>query len=184
MSQQPVSKPGPWLMLLVAGVVWLLDQASKLYVVRNLALGEIWAPIPSLERFFTFTRTTNTGAAFGLFPNVGGLFVFIAIGVIIGIIAFYPRLPTEHRIVQVALGLQLGGALGNLTDRLTRGSVVDFLDFKFWPIFNVADCAIVVGVLILAFYLLREDFQPKPAPAAELTAEPPSLPRADAERVE
>lgn len=178
MSQQPVSKPGPWLMLSVAAVVWLLDQASKLWVVRNLELGEMWAPIPSLERFFTFTRTTNTGAAFGLFPNVGGLFVIIAVTVIIGIIAFYPRLPTEHRIVQVALGLQLGGALGNLTDRLTRGSVVDFLDFKFWPIFNVADSAIVVGVLILAFYLMREDHEPKPAPASAPAAEPP------AERVE
>lgn len=171
-------------MLMVAALVWLADQASKLYVVRNLALGEVWAPIPSLERFFTFTRTTNTGAAFGLFPNVGGLFVLIAIGVIIGIVMFYPRLPTEHRIVQVALGLQLGGALGNLTDRLTRGSVVDFLDFKFWPIFNVADSAIVVGVLILAFYLLREDFQPKPVPTAEPPTEPPSLPRVDAERTE
>ena len=92
-------------MLMVAALVWLADQASKLYVVRNLALGEVWAPIPSLERFFTFTRTTNTGAAFGLFPNVGGLFVLIAIGVIIGIIMFYPRLPTEHWFVLPVAGM-------------------------------------------------------------------------------
>lgn len=144
-------------MLLVAGVVWLLDQATKLLIVRNLELGEMVAPVPALAGIFTFTRTANTGAAFGLFPNVGGVFVVIAIAVILGIVFFYPQLPTQHRIVQIALGLQLGGAVGNLTDRLTRGSVVDFLDFKFWPIFNIADSAIVVGVLILAYYLLRED---------------------------
>lgn len=164
-------------MLSVAALVWLLDQATKLYVVRNLAIGEMWAPIPSLARFFTFTRTTNTGAAFGLFPNVGGLFVLIAIGVIIGIIMFYPRLPTEHRIVQVALGLQLGGALGNLTDRLTRGSVVDFFDFKIWPVFNVADSAIVVGVLILAYYLLQDDrpaARSVPVPEGEGAGENPT----------
>ena len=155
--------PSRVLLLVVAVVAWLIDQATKALVVRNLALGEVFAPIPALARFFTFTHTTNTGAAFGLFPDAGWIFVIVAIVVISTILFYYRHLPTEHLLVRVSLGLQLGGALGNLTDRLTRGSVVDFLDFKIWPVFNVADSCIVVGVAILAFYLMREE-QPHPAP--------------------
>ncbi len=157
------STPSRALLVVVAVVAWALDQVTKALVVQNLPLGQTWAPVPSLARFFTFTHTTNTGAAFGLFPDAGWIFVVIAIVVISAILFYYRHLPTEHRLVRVSLGLQLGGALGNLTDRLLRGSVVDFLDFKVWPVFNVADSCIVVGVAILAFYLMREE-QPRPAP--------------------
>lgn len=149
--------PSRVLLVIVAVIAWVVDQVTKTLVVQNLALGETFAPIPALARFFTFTHTTNTGAAFGLFPDAGWIFVIVAIIVISAILFYYRHLPTEHLLVRVSLGLQLGGALGNLTDRLVRGSVVDFLDFKIWPVFNVADSCIVVGVAILAFYLMREE---------------------------
>lgn len=149
--------PSRALLLVVAVVAWAVDQATKALVVQNLPLGEVWTPWPALARFFTFTHTTNTGAAFGLFPDAGWIFVVVAVVVSSAILFYYRHLPTEHCLVRVSLGLQLGGALGNLTDRLLRGSVVDFLDFKVWPVFNVADSCIVVGVAILAYYLMREE---------------------------
>ncbi len=171
---------GRALTFLVALVVWLVDQATKALITRNMSLGEMVAPFPALANLFTFTYTTNTGAAFGLFPDSGFIFVIIALVVISAIVLVYDRLPTEHVLVRVALGLQLGGALGNLTDRLTRGSVVDFFDFKIWPVFNVADSAIVVGVLILAYYLLQDDrpaARAVPVPEGEGAGENPT--RAD-----
>ncbi len=148
---------GRGLLLATAALVLIVDQYTKALVVRNLAVNEAWAPIPALARFFTISHVTNTGAAFGLFPDRGMLFVLIAVVVIIAIAGYYRFLPTALILVRVSLGLQLGGALGNLFDRLHYGYVVDFIDFKFWPVFNVADASIVVGVLILAFYLLREE---------------------------
>lgn len=157
MTPTPTRRPGRGLTFVVAALVWLLDQATKTLVVRNLALGESWAPFPALASIFTFTHTTNTGAAFGLLPDASWLFVIIAVVVISAIVFYYDHLPTDHVMVRVALGLMLGGALGNLTDRLTRGSVVDFLDFKVWPVFNVADSSIFIGVAILAFFLMQDD---------------------------
>ncbi len=78
--------------------------------------------------------------------------MIVAIIVIIGIFIFHHQLPVESVWVRVSLGLQLGGAMGNLTDRVTRGYVVDFVDVGFWPIFNVADISIVIGVALLAYY--------------------------------
>jgi signal peptidase II len=78
----------------------------------------------------------------------------VAVLVVLGIIAFYRFLPPGQAWLRVSLGLQLGGALGNLSDRVRLGSVVDFVDFKIWPVFNLADLAIVVGVSLLAFHLL------------------------------
>jgi signal peptidase II len=84
------------------------------------------------------------------------LFVVIAVIVVAAIIFYYRHLPTGQWWIKVSLGLQLGGALGNLLDRLRQGYVIDFIDFKIWPVFNLADSSIVVGVAILAYYLLRE----------------------------
>ncbi len=83
--------------------------------------------------------------------------MIIAIIVIIGIIVFHNHLPTENFWVRISLGLQLGGAMGNLADRILRGYVVDFVDIGFWPIFNIADASIVLGVAILAYHLWDEE---------------------------
>lgn len=143
-----------WAFLGVAAMVLLVDQASKYIVLSNLSLGEMWNPIPFLRPFFTITHVTNTGAAFGLFRDQGTLFSIVAFVVVAGILVFYRYLPADQFWLRVSLGLQLGGAVGNLLDRVRLGRVVDFVDFKIWPVFNVADTAIVVGVGILAFYLL------------------------------
>jgi signal peptidase II len=139
-----------WLFLVgVALAVILLDQVTKALVVANLALYEQWAPVEALRPYFTLTYIQNTGAAFGLLPNGGWFFVAVAVLVSGLIVYFYRTMPDQTWLIRAALGLQLGGGLGNLVDRIQRGYVVDFLDFKFWPVFNVADSALVVGVIAL-----------------------------------
>lgn len=143
----------------VAVLTLVVDRISKWVVMDSLKLGESWNPVAALERWVSLTYVTNTGASFGLFPDHGVVFIIIAVVVIVGIIvyyrAYYRHLPGEQWLIQISLGLQLGGALGNLVDRLLYGHVIDFIDFKVWPVFNVADSSIFVGVVILAFYLLR-----------------------------
>jgi signal peptidase II len=92
-----------------------------------------------------------------MFQQLGGVFMIVAIVVVASIIIFHRHLPTGNFWVRVSLGLQLGGALGNLVDRMIRGSVVDFVDIGFWPIFNVADLSIVLGVTLLAYQLWNEE---------------------------
>jgi len=102
-------------------------------------------------------HTTNSGAAFGIFPNQGSLFILIAVVVVLAIVLYQRRLPAGGWLIRLTLGLQLGGAVGNLLDRLHYGYVIDFIDIGFWPIFNLADASIVMGVVILAYRLWRED---------------------------
>jgi signal peptidase II len=141
----------------LAMLVFGLDQLTKYWVVQYIPLYESWTFFPALAKLFKFTYITNTGAAFGMFPQLGNMFMIVAIGVIVAIVMFYRHLPTANFWVRLSLGLQLGGALGNLVDRITRGFVVDFIDIGFWPIFNLADLAIVLGVTILAYYLWNEE---------------------------
>ncbi len=139
-----------WFSLIaVALAVIVADQVTKALVVANLVLYESWAPVDSLRHLFTVTRVHNTGAAFGLFPDGGAFFALVAVIVVGIVIYFYRTMPDEMPLIGIALGLQLGGAMGNLIDRLRQGYVVDFLDFKFWPVFNIADSGIVVGTLSL-----------------------------------
>jgi len=149
----------------IAAAVLITDQVSKALVSAYLPLNEGWNPIAELRPFVSLTYIHNSGAAFGLLPNGNFLFTIIAM-VVSGIIIFSSNrlLPEDGVLVRVSLGLQLGGALGNLIDRLRFGYVIDFIDFKFWPIFNVADSCISIGVAILAFYLLfvRPDERPTP----------------------
>jgi len=139
----------------VAVLILVIDQISKQAVMTSLRPGESWNPVAALERWVSLTYVTNTGVAFGLFPEYGTIFMVIAVVVVVAIIFYYRHLPGEQWLVQVSLGLQLAGALGNLLDRLRHGHVIDFIDFKVWPVFNVADSSVFVGVVILAFLLLR-----------------------------
>ncbi len=148
------------LTLFVAAIVLLLDRLSKMWVMKNIPLyGEI-APIPSLYPYFSFFHSANTGVAFGLFQ--GGTFIFTIIaGVAVIAIAVYSfHTGMQSWLMSLSLGLMLGGAAGNLWDRLAYGAVVDFIkvqasDSLVWPMFNIADSAIVVGtgLLILYFFL-------------------------------
>jgi signal peptidase II len=154
------TKLGGWTIPAVAAIVLVLDQMSKAWVLRTLPENAVWVPIPALSRFLTITHVTNTGAAFGLFKDRGVLFILIAIAVSAGIVIYSRYLPQGRFWVRFSLGLQLGGAIGNLIDRVRFGHVTDFItvgidDLK-WPTFNVADSAIVVGVIILAFIVFTE----------------------------
>lgn len=141
----------------VAAVIFGLDQLTKALIVQNIPLYGSWSLFPALAPLFRFTFITNTGAAFGMFPQLGGVFMIIALVVVAGIVFFYHHLPTENLWIRLCLGLQLGGALGNLVDRIARGYVVDFVDIGFWPIFNLADVSILLGVTILAYFLWDEE---------------------------
>ncbi|RME75677.1 MAG: signal peptidase II [Chloroflexi bacterium] len=145
------------IILAVALAVLWFDQLTKGLVLRHIPLGQSWEPVPAVSRLFRFTFVTNTGAAFGMFPQLGGFFLLVALSVVVGILFFFHLLPVENPWIRLSLGLQLGGAAGNLLDRLVHGFVVDFVDIGFWPIFNVADLSVVIGVSILAYYLWNEE---------------------------
>ncbi|MCX7854990.1 MAG: signal peptidase II [Anaerolineae bacterium] len=154
----------------IVGAVLALDQLTKSWVVAHMSLGESREVASWLAPLFSLTYVTNTGIVFGLFQGMGDVLlivVFIAIG---AIFLYYRHLPSGPIPLHIALGLQLGGALGNLVDRLTRGAVVDFIDLNFWPlhhwpIFNLADASIVTGVILLLLVMLTErDRQPTSAP--------------------
>jgi signal peptidase II len=155
-----------WLMILpLAGMVLGLDQWSKAWVVRNIPLNEVWVPFPAISKFFWFKHVTNTGAAFGIFPNSRPFLLAVSVVVIVAIIAYSRYFSAERWLASLSMGLQLGGALGNFLDRLRFGSVVDFLDVPYWPTFNVADSSLIVGTLLLALLVLSEKEE---IPAQEL----------------
>ena len=163
-SQPAVQRPSPahrlpFLLLAgVAAVVVGLDQLTKYWVMASLPEGNWWSPLPGgAWHFFRITHTTNSGAAFGIFPKQGGVFVLVAAVVVVAIVLYYRYLPQGDWLIRLSLGLQLGGAIGNLIDRLRFGYVVDFIDVGFWPIFNIADASITIGVILIAYGLWRGD---------------------------
>jgi signal peptidase II len=152
--------------LLIASVVVVLDQWSKLQIERNIPLWGSYAPFPALEPWFKLVHYTNTGAAFGLLRGQAPLFIGIAMVVIVVVLIYARQLPADSWAVRICLGLMLGGAIGNLLDRLHQaGQVTDFLSFTLpvggrvyeWPAWNVADGSIVVGTILLGFVLLRSE---------------------------
>ncbi len=165
-----------WIMGVAAALAFTADQLSKAWVREHLALYESWAPIPALARYFTFTHVTNTGIAFGLFREWGSLLVAVAVVVIAFLLLYTQQLATARWPVQIAMGLQLGGAFGNLVDRIRFGFVTDFLDFKFWPVFNLADSAIVVGMVLLLVGMGWEERNPSRSPLSSESQDPPPEP--------
>jgi signal peptidase II len=147
--------------LIVAGIVVLLDQVTKSIIAKNIAICErldVWGNV------LRITHIRNTGAVFGIMKGAGTYFTvfsIVAAGVLI-VALFIAR--RSSRLVRVSLGLVLGGAVGNLIDRLRFGAVVDFMDVGInegmrWPCFNAADLAITVGVILLVGNSLRSHQQ-------------------------
>ncbi len=134
-----------------------------------MSLGESREVASWLAPFFSLTYVTNTGIVFGLFQGMGDVLLIVAFIAIGAIFLYYRHLPSGPILLHIALGLQVGGALGNVVDRLARGAVVDFIDLNFWPlhhwpIFNLADASIVTGVVLLLLVMLTErEHQPAPA---------------------
>lgn len=140
--------------LVIAGIVLALDQYTKYLVESRLPMYEVYAPFPSIEGLFRFFHTTNTGAAFGILQDANAMLAVVASVVTVVVIYFNHILPADNRLLRVALGLQLGGIVGNLVDRIQLGHVTDFLDFGPWPVFNLADTALVSGVILLGYLML------------------------------
>lgn len=157
-----ITTPGGGVMklLVIAGVVLILDQTTKLIITRSLGLYEELAVIPG---FFNIVHTLNPGGAFGFLAgfdsNLRHIFFIVVSILALGLVFyFYRTTPGTHRFLSVGFALIFGGAVGNLVDRFRFGKVVDFLDFYVanwhWPAFNVADSAITAGIGIFVFHLL------------------------------
>jgi signal peptidase II len=149
----------------IAAGVLAADQLTK-WLAQTYLTRVPDQSIPIIDDFVRLTYVANRGAAFGILQNQTIFFVVIGIGVIAVIVASYRYFPVNGIMLNLALGLQLGGAVGNLVDRVSHGFVVDFIDVALrragsgampleWPVFNLADSAIVIGVGILAFHLMR-----------------------------
>ena len=137
------------LLIIIAGVIIILDQYTKTLVRTNLALGEVWSPWESLLPYARIVNWHNTGAAFGIFQGGGTILAVLAVLVVMVILYYYPRVPNAEWVLRIALILQLGGAIGNLIDRINYGHVTDFISVGTFPVFNVADSSISVGVAVL-----------------------------------
>lgn len=133
----------------LAGAVVALDQWTKYLVRTRLAFAESWSPWDWLAPFARIVHWNNTGAAFGMFQSGGLIFTVVAFIVSIAILYYYPRVPASQVPLRLALSLQLGGAVGNLIDRLSQGTVTDFISIGTFPVFNVADASISAGVAVL-----------------------------------
>lgn len=143
--------------LLLVLVIVMMDQWSKFYIQTHMMLG---MSIPVVQDVFHLTYILNPGAAFGLLEHQTMFFVVIAVCMVLAAIYYYPKIPKEYRLLRFGAGLVVGGALGNVIDRIRTGYVVDFFDFRIWPIFNIADIGIVCGVGCIIFtitYLYKED---------------------------
>ncbi len=132
-------------------IVVLLDQATKYWIQSRMAYGE---SNPVISGVFHITYILNPGAAFGILENKTWFFVMVALLLLAGVAYIYPRLPSNQPLLKWGAGLLVGGAVGNLIDRVRIGYVIDFFDFRIWPIFNVADICIVCGVGCLVYVLL------------------------------
>jgi signal peptidase II len=148
-----------WITLLVAGVVIALDQWTKMLVRANLPKFDF---VPVLGDFFGWQHVDNYGASFGLFQDARLVLTVVAIVVTLAILVYVRYVPQEQVVMRVLLGLMVGGAVGNLIDRVMRGYVTDFIVMRIpgvyaWPNFNIADMAIVVGTILLAVYIIWED---------------------------
>jgi len=133
----------------IGGTIIILDQFTKTLVRMNLALGEMWSPWEWLEPFARIVNWKNTGAAFGMLPSLGDFITILAFIVAIAIVYYFPRVPREDWTMRLAMGLEFGGAVGNLFDRLTIGWVTDFVSIWRFPVFNIADLSITLGVIVL-----------------------------------
>ena len=129
-------------------LVFIIDQLVKHLVVSTMHLGQ---SLPVIKGIFHITYVLNPGAAFGMLEHQSWIFILVALAAVLLGAAFYKKLQQESFLMRSGAGLLLGGAVGNLADRIQSGLVVDFLDFRIWPVFNIADIAICAGAGILIF---------------------------------
>lgn len=164
------------LLVLIVTIILVLDQITKGIVRANIPYGGVWMPLEWLRPYLKFVYIHNTGAAFGLFQNGGLVFGIMAVLVSAFIVYYFPQIPQDETLMRVALAMQMSGALGNLIDRIRFGQVTDFVSVGNYPVFNVADSCITIGVglLILAMWLSerKEKRQQAESEAAGIGVEP------------
>ena len=131
------------------------DQLSKNWISGHFEPGESW---PLISGIFSLTYVRNPGAAFGMLAFRTSFFIIVSLLMIFLIIYGERFFPGESFSLRLSMSLLLGGAVGNLIDRMRYGYVIDFLDFKIWPVFNVADISLVIGIIILFFSLQKAGF--------------------------
>jgi signal peptidase II len=160
----------PSRILLVVGVaaaVFVIDRVTKEWVSENIPIG---TARPVVGDYVRIVHAQNTGAAFGLLPERTTLLSVLSVVAVLAIVYYYRQIASNSALVSATLGMQLGGAFGNLLDRITQGYVVDFVDVgvgdvRFWA-FNVADSSIVVGIILVTLALWYEEHRaatPRPA---------------------
>ncbi len=139
-----------------AFIVILIDQITKFLIKINFSLNQ---SLPIINNIFHLTYTHNFGAGFGILQQQKWILIFISIVVIGFIFYYFDRIKEKEKLLQVLVGFILGGTIGNLIDRIVyNGYVIDFLDFRIWPIFNLADSFVTVGVIGLVVYLWGNNF--------------------------
>lgn len=149
------------LVAVVAIAVFALDRITKILVETSLPVG---GSIDVVGQWVRISHVTNSGAAFGLLPERTTLLSILSVVAVLAIVFYYRRLAADSRLIAATLGMQLGGAVGNLVDRIGQGYVVDFVDVgvpggaRFWS-FNVADSSIVVGIIAVTALLWWEERQ-------------------------
>jgi len=161
----------------ISGSLIALDQWTKSLVRASLELGDIWSPWAWLTPYARIVHWYNTGSAFGMFQGASMVFTVLAFIIAGAIIFYYPRVPREEWALRLALSLQLAGAVGNLIDRLTIGHVTDFISVGNFPVFNVADSSITigVGVLLVSMFIQERTAQKQAAQAAQSEPIDPSI---------
>jgi len=139
-----------FVLIQLATLVFVIDQFSKFLVRDQLLFRESFPT----DGFFRFTHTHNTGSAFGIFQDQNTPLIVVSILGVAILVMIYRSQRLPSGLLRLSLGLQIGGALGNLLDRLRLGHVTDFVDVGTWPVFNVADASIITGLVILAYVFL------------------------------
>ena len=134
---------------LIAGLI--LDQALKSWIRTNMTIGQ---SIPVIQNIFHITYIENLGAAFGILANQRILFLILT-ALITGIMVYlYLNLRNKKSVAALSLGLVISGAIGNFIDRFIQGTVTDMFDFRIWPVFNIADICICIGIALLCYILI------------------------------
>lgn len=158
---------------MIAALIVGLDQWTKWLVRANIPAGETWLPesLTWLSPYARIVHWYNTGAAFGIFKEGGMVFTVLAFIVIGAILYYYPQVERSDWSLRLAMSMQLGGAIGNLIDRLRIGHVTDFISVGTFPVFNIADASISVGCVVLFVGVwLNERAQKKKAANMEMTS--------------
>ena len=138
---------------LLLGLLIIIDQIVKVYISSTLLLG---TSLPVLPGIFHITYIHNPGAAFGILANQRQIFILFSIILFVLSAYFYRRLKMGSICLKYGATMLVGGAIGNLIDRIRFGYVIDFFDFRIWPVFNIADIAICIGVGLLMYYVVFE----------------------------